>query len=497
MLRTAFPAHHPMRATVSIVTYNQTRHAQKCIESVLRENPGIDIILTANGHPPAAKLFSDLSSRFSNITTVVNETNRGFGRPHNHALTLCKTEILVCLNDDCLVGPRWLETLLKPFSEFPNAALCCPDSGCSELLPNFHGTMGKREYCEGACLAISVNAAREIGLFDETLPGMAYGEDSDLSLRMRANGKTLHWVRCNVSHAVASTSRTVPEVKRWQEENHAVLRERWSHYLRVRTFDFPIVITRQAANGDVLLVTPIIRALANKFPLSPISVETACPAMLENHPLIEKVARVIPKRPNELRIQLDMAYELLKNIHIVDAYAQRANLGKIDRKTCFFPSDQDYEWADQILRDNNYVAVHRGPVTWRSKRWRDERWDEIEKFIRELGFQVMHVGSEAEIKTTTGQLGALITGCKAFVGLDSMPYHMAQAVGIPSVGLFGITDPAFISTSENSVNVCSSEPSFGLRHRQAGKTLVDDSGMAMDSITISQVTEAIKKILKC
>ena len=40
---------------------------------------------------------------------------------------------------------------------------------------------------------------REQGLFSE-LPGLAYGEDSDLSLKLREAGYTLHWVPVAIVH---------------------------------------------------------------------------------------------------------------------------------------------------------------------------------------------------------------------------------------------------------------------------------------------------------
>jgi heptosyltransferase-3 len=38
---------------------------------------------------------------------------------------------------------------------------------------------------------------------------------------------------------------------------------------------------------------------------------------------------------------------------------------------------------------------------------------------------------------TLKELGALIAGARAFVGMDSVPMHMAAALGTPTVALFG------------------------------------------------------------
>lgn len=485
-----------MKFTVSIVCYTALDHAKKCIASVIRNSLHslpVKIILTANGNPAAAEYFKSLSETFANITVVSNPENMGFGRPHNHALGLCDTEFMVCLNDDCIVGPGWLEALLDPFQKYPDAALSCPDSGCSALLPSFHGTHGTKEYCEGSCLMVRVSFAKQYGLFDETLPGLAYGEDSDVSLRMRKLGKSLHWVKCNVTHAVAQTSRKVPQVKAWQEANHAVLRKRWAHYLRHRRMDYPILINRTAAYGDCLLLTPIIRRLKETHPLSQIHIQTACSSVFDGNPDVFKAAGMIHRLRDAMAFNLDGAYENRKQIHIVDAYYDVCQLPRGSRVTFLHVREPDRQWAARECGDGKFIAVFPGPVSWRSKEWPQERWKHIRQAIEAAGFKVRIVGDST--KTTLGQLSALIQRASGFVGLDSLPLHIAEALGTPAVGLFGITDPQFICTNPKTITVCSSAPSFGHRHRIVGKKEVDDGGNAMRAISVDQVLEAVKKLL--
>jgi len=44
--------------------------------------------------------------------------------------------------------------------------------------------------------------------------------------------------------------------------------------------------------------------------------------------------------------------------------------------------------------------------------------------------------------TTIGELPALLAACRLFIGNDSGAMHLAGAVGVPVVGIFGPTDPA-------------------------------------------------------
>jgi len=48
-------------------------------------------------------------------------------------------------------------------------------------------------------------------------------------------------------------------------------------------------------------------------------------------------------------------------------------------------------------------------------------------------------------KTTFLQLSALQQRCRLFIGGDSGPLHIAAAVGIPTIGLFGPSDPSLVA----------------------------------------------------
>jgi heptosyltransferase-1 len=51
-------------------------------------------------------------------------------------------------------------------------------------------------------------------------------------------------------------------------------------------------------------------------------------------------------------------------------------------------------------------------------------------------------GNAFELRCTIGQLIALMRHARIFIGGDTGPLHLAAALGIPSVALFGPTDPA-------------------------------------------------------
>jgi len=103
------------------------------------------------------------------------------------------------------------------------------------------------------------------------------------------------------------------------------------------------------------------------------------------------------------------------------------------------------------------VAAAYGPA----KEWPESRYvDLIERLAAGQGAQCVLVGTPAERarcarvaaasrgepivaagETSVGELVALLALCDGFAGNDSGAMHVAAAVGIPTVGVFGSTDP--------------------------------------------------------
>lgn len=229
-----------MRATISILTYSALGCAKRCIASVLEHSSDFDLILTANGNPEAAEYFLQLAKRHLNIRVLINSNNLGFIEPNREALAITGTPFFILLNDDTLVCPGWLDKLREEFAERPKAALAGPRSRCTSLNAHFIGIPGYRlEYLEGSCLMARTEIVKQFGLFASELK-FAYGEDSDLSLRMREAGFTIHQAPFTLPfHAGGATTRTVPEVKKHFHANHLYLRARWKDYLATTDRKFP------------------------------------------------------------------------------------------------------------------------------------------------------------------------------------------------------------------------------------------------------------------
>lgn len=127
-------------------------------------------------------------------------------------------------------------------------------------------------------------------------------------------------------------------------------------------------------------------------------------------------------------------------------------------------SGQDAELVHEKLTEGGvtgkYVLIH--PTSrWFFKCWEDDRFAEVVTALAESGWQVvltsapdqrevdlvdglLHRVSRPGVVSLAGQLtlpqlAAVIAGASLFIGVDSVPMHMAAALGVPLVALFGPT----------------------------------------------------------
>lgn len=152
------------------------------------------------------------------------------------------------------------------------------------------------------------------------------------------------------------------------------------------------------------------------------------------------------------------AHVIEQNLSLAEAVAQtRLSLPKVE-----FPRDRNVELrVDQQLAaaEIGQFAILNPGAGWGAKRWPAERYAAVakalaaggvrsivnygpgeEELAREL--EVASAGSAKALKSTLTELIALTRRASLFIGGDTGPLHLAAALSIPVVGIFGPTDPA-------------------------------------------------------
>jgi heptosyltransferase I len=116
----------------------------------------------------------------------------------------------------------------------------------------------------------------------------------------------------------------------------------------------------------------------------------------------------------------------------------------------------EQELAEQSIRD---FAILNPGAGWGAKRWPAERYGEVARWLGELGicplvnygpgeedlFRAVLAASGGRARPTKGtitELIALTRRARLFIGGDTGPLHLAAALRVPVVAIFGPTDPA-------------------------------------------------------
>jgi heptosyltransferase-2 len=117
--------------------------------------------------------------------------------------------------------------------------------------------------------------------------------------------------------------------------------------------------------------------------------------------------------------------------------------------------------ANGITNNRVLVALCPGSINSRAKRWPSERYAQLaDRLIEELGARVLLIGSPAELaislkvsssmrhkpviltgRTELSQLIAILSVVDLLVTNDTGPAHIAPALGVPTLVVFGPTNP--------------------------------------------------------
>jgi len=221
------------------------------------------------------------------------------------------------------------------------------------------------------------------------------------------------------------------------------------------------MVVRQLALGDVLLATPIIRQLFHDHGgQCHIDVLTMKPEIFLNNPYVRRVYTPQDysqaKGPYARVINLDLAYENLPHMHVVDAYAMvsHGSAEKIkDRRLELFPTEIDRRNVQTIQEEEiggPYAVIHMRKDTWPSRNLPDATWRGILNILLEhTDLNIVQVGSTHEIafdyhprllnflgSLSIHELREIIAGAKCYVGVDSGTLHVAACTDTPVIAMF-------------------------------------------------------------
>jgi GT2 family glycosyltransferase/ADP-heptose:LPS heptosyltransferase len=512
-----------IKYSISLVCHNHVELTKKCLESVMKwagKRKDFEILIVNNASEDGTK---DYLEKFKiqhqnnlNIQILHSEQNQGFMTPQNYNAKLSCGKYLIVLNNDLEVCDKWIEKLEVPFINNNKMAITGLKQNPCTIDKNGRGVCGNDiEYIEMSCAMVRNDLVKKYGLFDDETLTFGYCEDTDFSLRLREKGFEIAVVDLPIKHNRSATmGKLTLDIRGHEAKNKYFVMQRWKHYFENKNFEYKILVKRRSAMGDVILTTGVLKRLREKYPLANITIKTDCPYVYLQNPYVNHIINY-DNPINETKLfnmifDLDMSYESDPQKHIIDVYSQK--LGVSSEKDLHLFSIKEYEDKIKGIFDKKKIAViHCEPTEgWIGREMPLDRFNFAIQYLKKKGFSILEVGlkhrlkSDIEFKNTNWEdLVSIIKNSKIFIGLDSGPWHIAQAFEIPSVVPFGMIEPKYrVNDFTNTFPIvvewlnCRGCHHWQKPPRIFSSKCLREKHLCMEMITDEMVKIAIDKALK-
>ncbi|MDP3136494.1 MAG: glycosyltransferase family 2 protein [Burkholderiaceae bacterium] len=185
---------------ISVVTYNSARWLEPFMRSLLKQElpcSGIRLLFRDNGSSDETMarlqaIAQQHAGAFAQIEIDAGD-NIGFGRGHNANLEKAMAPWLMVTNVDLEFEPQTLPLLIQRASTAPAevAAWECRQKPY-EHPKHYNPVTGEVAWASSACVLYRSAALRDIAGYEPRL--FLYGEDVEISYRLRDRGWVLHYV---------------------------------------------------------------------------------------------------------------------------------------------------------------------------------------------------------------------------------------------------------------------------------------------------------------
>ena len=177
---------------------------------------------------------------------------------------------------------------------------------------------------------------------------------------------------------------------------------------------------------------------------------------------------------------------------------------------------KDFLMEKKIEKDDIVVGIHPG-AKWETKRWTEEKFAKVCQILNQkLPAKIILLGDQKDqevierinlsiedqrvfkaVNLPLNKFMSLIKRCDCFITNDSGPMHIASALGVPLVVIFGPTHPklGFAPTVPENV-ILTADVKCSPCSLHGEKRCRKESRFCMDLIEPEMVAEAVEKLLR-
>lgn len=108
------------KLSVNLVTWNGAKYILDCLESLFNQTfEDFSLLIIDNGSTD--ETLELINEKYPHLKIVTHKENLGFAKAHNQAIHWTKSEYILVLNQDIVLGKRFLERLVNFLDNHPEA----------------------------------------------------------------------------------------------------------------------------------------------------------------------------------------------------------------------------------------------------------------------------------------------------------------------------------------------------------------------------------------
>jgi GT2 family glycosyltransferase/spore maturation protein CgeB len=178
------------KVSIVVIAHNRLDMTRDCLSSIVSSTQNFELVFIDNGSTDGTPDW--VEKNIPQAKLIRNEKNQGIPKARNQGIKETTGDIIVLIDNDCVVSPGWIQDLYAPIANGASVSGIEAWFLGSNMMPSGKATSQSSNfgYLGGACCMFRRDVFEEVGLLDEGF-SPAYYEDVDWCVRAKKTGHVL------------------------------------------------------------------------------------------------------------------------------------------------------------------------------------------------------------------------------------------------------------------------------------------------------------------